>query len=174
MHWSTVRLGGAYLPLANAAPILADVIDQVMLSEDTLSQTFRRVTFDHLQENVFYRDSGIRERVRFMMENCQTMSDIRREMFTWRQRPSSPIVNEMIEPDNDDDDDVFQLPSSPTTFFWGVYPFTSTPATEDEGYRTRLPTMASSDSSFTQLLESPALAYRTDSDLDIDIDDGVF
>ncbi|UJR35308.1 hypothetical protein I4U23_028070 [Adineta vaga] len=51
--------------------------------------------------------------------------------------------------------------------------FSSTPVTDDEGYRTRLPTTASTDTSFTHAVSTPSYtnSYYGDSDGEIDYDE---
>ena len=140
-----------------------------MHTEDTLSQVFHGLDINEIQLNSSYRYSVIENRVNDMMNRCQNMSQIRRRMFIWRERPPSPPVYEINVSDEDEED--LQEYAPPSTFRRGRNPFMSTPITDDEGYRSRLPTTASLNSSFSLQSESPILFFRMDSDSFSDIDD---
>jgi len=111
-----------------------------------------------------------------MIEYCRTMTDIRRWLFTHRQQSNGYVIDR-INSDGDDDDDVFKPHSpSPDGYFVNhLYPnisiITSTPITDDEGYRTRLPTTASADSSFIHYVGSPILSHHADLDWTSEIGD---
>jgi len=102
-----------------------------------------------------------------MIEYCQTMTDIRKLLYTHRHQstdfdncnsePHSPAMN-MLNFDY---------------LYGNANVVTSTPITDDEGYRTRLPTTASADSSFN-IIGSPVLSLRSDFDWTSEIDDECF
>jgi len=147
--------------LINASRILSFVIEQAILGEDTLSQLLHHldIQFD-IEYNSLYHYAYVEKRARFMIEYCQTMADIRKLLYTYRHQPAKldiDIVN--IEYYN-------SKPHSPAlnmfnfNHSYGIANvFSSTPITDDEGYRTRLPTTASANSSFICINGSPVLSY---------------
>ncbi|CAF0723027.1 unnamed protein product [Rotaria sordida] len=169
------KTGGAYLPLINALHVLSSVIPRAILEEETLTQLFRRadIHFD-IEYNSLYCYSYVEKRVRFMIEYCHTMTDIRKWLFTYRYQPIEFIVDKI-----DDNDFEPHSPSSNRDYFHdflcqNVNIIASTPITDDEGYRTRLPTTASTDSSFIHIIASSASSYRMEFDWTSEIDDECF
>ncbi|CAF0877651.1 unnamed protein product [Rotaria sp. Silwood1] len=170
------KTGGEYLPLINALHVLSSVIQRAILEEETLAQLFRRsdIHFD-IEYNSSYSYSYVEKRARFMIEYCQTMTDIRKWLFTYRYQPIEFIIDKI----DDDDDFESHSPSSNQDYFdhllyENINIIASTPITDDEGYRTRLPTTASNDSSFIHIIGSPVSSYRTDLDWTSEIDDECF
>ncbi len=144
--------GGEYIPLINASRVLSFVIQQSILGEDTLSQLFRHLDIDDIERHSLYHYSYVEKRARFMNEYCRTMADIRRWLYTYRHRPTVFSMNIIIHDDNDSEP--YTPPLNSFNFdrlYSNVTIFSSTPITDDEGYRTRLPTTASSDSSFIRI-----------------------
>jgi hypothetical protein len=94
-----------------------------------------------------------------MIEYCQTMNDIRKLLYTYRRQSNEFDIDGSISE-----------PYSPgmnlvdSDYFYGnTNIITSTPITDDEGYRTRLPTTASADSSFICINNtSPVLSHHRD------------
>ncbi|CAF0903840.1 unnamed protein product [Rotaria sordida] len=84
------KIGGEYLPMINATRVLTSVILRVMLKEDTLSQLFCHLNIQSdLEYNSLYRYSSVQPGVRYMIEHCQTMFDIRKRVFTYRGQPNA-------------------------------------------------------------------------------------
>ncbi|CAF0972527.1 unnamed protein product [Adineta steineri] len=165
------KTGGEYIPLINATRILSSVIQRAILGEDTLSQLFRRldIHFD-VEYNSLYHYEYVQDRVRFMMEHCQTMADIRK----WLYPPHHPSKEYIMGGMNVDDDDDFE-PGSPSletnySFCPSINNLYFSPITNDEGYRTRLPTTASGDLSFN-VISSPVSSIHIDLDSNSEIDD---
>jgi len=163
------KTGGEYLPLINALRVLSFTIEQVILGEDTLSQLFRHLDIHaDIEYNSLYNYSYVLNRARFMIEYCQTMTDIREWLYTYRHQSTELVIN--IESD-------YSEPHSPTNMFSINYlygnasVFTSTPITDDEGYRTRLPTTASAESSFIYINGSPLFSNAFGLDWNSEIDD---
>ncbi|CAF2393148.1 unnamed protein product [Rotaria sp. Silwood2] len=171
------KTGGEYLPLINASHVLSSVIKRAILEEETLAQLFRHSDIRvNIEYNSLYCYSYVEKRARFMIEYCQTMTDIRKWLFTYRYQPIEFIIDKI---DDDDDDFEPHSPSSNKDYFHhllcqNVNIMASTPITDDEGYRTRLPTTASTDSSFIHIIGSPISSYRTDFDWTSEIDDECF
>lgn len=167
-------LGGEYIPFVNASRILSTVLPQVIYGEDTIRQAFRHIDMNEFERNSFYNYRLTQQRVRPMIKYCRTMAEIRDQFYTYRSRVNQSDMNVFID-DDDDDGELCTPPWNWTDFErsfsqWAI--FTSTPTTDDEGYRTRLPTTASADSSFMcfpdlALIESNA-AIDIDSNSDID------
>ena len=158
--------------MINASYILSSVIQRAISEEDTLSQLFRHcnIHFD-VEYNSLYRYAYVQKRVRFMIECCRTMTDIRKWLFTYGHRMASFRI--------DRNDFKSHSSSSNTNFFHHMFRqdvniIASTPSTDDEGYRTRMPTMASTDSSFVRAIESSPPSYYTDFDWSSEIDDECF
>ncbi len=152
--------GGEYLPLINASRVLSFVIKQAILEEDTLSQLFRHLDIHaDIEYNSLYHYSYVEKRAHFMIEYCQTMNDIRKLLYTYRRQSTEFDIDGNISE-----------PHSPgmnlvdSDYFYGYANIiTSTPITDDEGYRTRLPTTASADSSFICINNtSPVLSHHRD------------
>lgn len=108
-----------------------------------------------------------------MIEYCQTMADIRKWLFTYREQPIGFITDHM-------NDDEFESHSSLTNSDCynqlrcrNINIIASTPTTDDEGYRTRLPTTASAESTYTHIIGSPVL-YQTNYDCNSQYDDECF
>jgi hypothetical protein len=149
-----IILGGEYIPLINAHRVLSFVIETAILEEDTISQVFRHIDIDDIQRDSLYHHKNIEKRARFMMENCRTMSDIRKWLYNYRDQLVIHSMDMMIFiGDNDNISEPYTPPNSCNFSGWYSNPniFSSTPITDDEGYRTRLPTTASPDSSFTRI-----------------------
>ena len=172
--------GGEYLPLINASRVLSSVIQRAILEEDTLSQLFRHldIYFD-IEHNSLYHYSYVEKRARFMIEYCRTMTDIRKWLYTYRHQSTEVVIDIVnIDSDNSDNSEPHS-PSSDTNYFDNLlYPniniITSTPITDDEGYRTRLPTTASADSSFIHFIGSPVISHPMNLDWSSEIDDECF
>ena len=138
------------MPLINASRILSTVLRKAIHEEDTISQAFRRINRCEFELHSFYHYSSIQPRVRFIIEYCRTMTGIRNELYTYRSGSNGLNINISFDEEHQ---------SEPGTPPWNWVDFersyslltimTSTPVTDDEGYRTRLPTTASADSSFT-------------------------
>jgi len=164
------KTGGEYLPLINALRVLSFAIEQAILGEDTLSQLFRHLDIHaDIEYNSLYHYSYVVNRARFMIKYCQTMTDIRKWLYTYRHQSTELVIN--IEGD-------YSEPHSPTTnmfnidyLYGNVSVFTSTPITDDEGYRTRLPTTASAESSFICINGSPIFSNPMGLDWNSEIDD---
>lgn len=71
-------LGGEYIPLVNASPILSSIIESVVVDEDTLHQKFRHISIDDIEKNSLYRHTSVQKRAQSMVEHCRTMNDIRK------------------------------------------------------------------------------------------------
>jgi hypothetical protein len=148
--------------LINASRVLSFVIEQAILGEDTLSQLLHHldIQFD-VEYNSLYHYAYVEKRARFMIEYCQTMNDIRKWLYTYRL-PSTEFDIISINIDNNS----FETHSPTLSMLNFNYSygnsnvFTSTPVTDDEGYRTRLPTTASADSSFMLINSSPVLSHN--------------
>ena len=69
-------LGGEYIPLVNAGPILASIIQSVASEEDTLRQQFRRVKISEIEKNSLYRYAHVEKRTQSMLDHCRTMTDV--------------------------------------------------------------------------------------------------
>ncbi|CAF0829112.1 unnamed protein product [Rotaria sp. Silwood1] len=69
--------GGEYIPLINASHILSSIIQSVIIEEDTLLQQFRHIDINEIEKNSLYRHSYVQKRAQSMVEQCQTMADIR-------------------------------------------------------------------------------------------------
>ncbi|CAF3318803.1 unnamed protein product [Rotaria socialis] len=156
------KTGGEYIPLINSVHVLTSVIKQALL-EDTLLQSFRHLDIHlDIEYDSLYSFLAVQKRADFMIEYCRTMTDIRKCLYTYRNQPTELIIDEI----NDDDVD---------HFVWkNINIIISTPITDDEGYRTRLPTTASAESSFIDIIGSSASSYHTDFDLNSEIDDECF
>lgn len=176
-------LGGDYIPLRNAAHVLTTIIQRALLEEDTLSQLLRH--FDiHLdiEYGALYCYSYVQKRADFMIEYCQTMTDIRKNLYTYRCEPIGYVIDKINDDINTVDSDNFE-PYSPSSSVRddfnrllcdNINIIASTPITDDEGYRTRLPTTASAESSFIHVIGSPAYSNLTDFDWTNEIDDECF
>jgi hypothetical protein len=128
-----------------------------------------------IEYDSLYRYSYVRKRARFMIEYCRTLADIRKLLFTYRHQPTECAID-TVNIDNYNSE-----PSSPSNTNYLFYLsgpnvniITSTPITDDEGYRTRLPTTASPDSSFIHIIGSPVLSHPMDLDWSSGIDDDCF
>jgi hypothetical protein len=156
-------VGGEYLPLINASRVLSSVIQRAILEEDTLSQLFRHLNVElDIEYNSLYHYKYVEKRARFMIEYCKTMADIRRWLFTYCHRDSKPY-----SPPSYSD----FIGSTPPPF---INVDTSTPVTDDEGYRTRLPTTASADSSLIHINGSPPVLRHHLDLIWIDVFDDAF
>lgn len=155
------------MPLINAPRILSTVLLRAIHEEDTISQAFRHIAQREFELNSFYHYLSIERRVRFIIEYCRTMRDIRKELYAYR----SP--SEVLNLDASSDDEHAFEPGSPPwnpigfeRFYSESTIMTSTPLTDDEGYRTRLPTTASAESSFMCFHDfspvGPCMAMDTD------------
>ncbi|CAF0814636.1 unnamed protein product [Adineta steineri] len=169
------KTGGIYLPFINATRVLSSVIQGAILGEDTLSQLFRRLDIHNdIEYNSLYHHKYVQKRVDFMMEYCRTMADIRKWLYPVHH-PSTEYITGGMNVDDDDDNFEPGSPSLETNYLLcpsiNIY---FTPITDDEGYRTRLPTTASGDSSFNVVGSSPVSSIRTDLDLYSEIDDDCF
>jgi hypothetical protein len=158
--------------LINASRVLSFIIKQALADGDTLSQLFRRLDIEwDIEFNSLYHYHQVQNRARFMIKYCRTMNDIRRELFTHRRKLVIDEIN----------DDIVQayspLSNTHYTDYWpwpDVNTITSTPITDDEGYRTRLPTTASAGSSFIHFIGSPALSNHMELDWNSETDDGFY
>ena len=144
-----LHLGGEYIPLVNASHILSTVLPQAIHEADSIRQALRHIDMREFERNSLYNYSLTQQRVRPMIKYCRTMAQIRDQFYTYRSRSNESDMNVFI--DDEHDDELFTPPWNWTEFerSYSKLPiFTSTPTTDDEGYRTRLPTTASADSSF--------------------------
>jgi len=185
------KTGGDYLPLINASRVLSSVIQRAILEEDTLSQLFRHLDIHaDIEYNSLYHYSYVEKRARFMIEYCHTMTDIRKWLYTYRHQSTKhyivdnnseplPLFSESHSPlFFESHSPLFSKPHSPllnmlSFDYWhgNASVITSTPLTDDEGYRTRLPTTASAGSSFMEINGSPVLSHHIDWDSNSEIDD---
>ena len=175
----TIVLGGEYIPLVNAARILRSMIKQTIFGAETLTQSFRHLSMgSDIEINSSYRHCAIRDRARFMNTDCSTMAKIRERLYTYRDSSNSTVNNTSYVWDyGDTDDDVFE-PHSPPSNEYGLAALddlmmeamASTPVTDDEGYRSRLPTTASSNASPARHHNSSPRSDHTDIDWSSDID----
>lgn len=153
-------VGGEYIPLINASRVLSFVIEQAILGEQTLSQLLHHHldVREDIELNSLYHRSLAEERARFMFKYCRTITDIRKWMYNYRDQPSGYDI--------DLHDNYSELHSPALIihdrdFFNGNGNiFASTPLSDDEGYRTRLPTTASADSSFMSICGSPVFSQH--------------
>jgi hypothetical protein len=74
----SIDLGGEYIPLINASPILSSIIQSVIIDDDTLTQQFRHIQTNEIEKNSLYRHTFIEKRAQSMLEHCRTMTDIRK------------------------------------------------------------------------------------------------
>ncbi len=159
--------------MINASRVLSFVIEQAILGEDTLSQLLHHLDIQvDIECNSLYHYGYVEKRARFMIEYCRTMTDIRKLLYTYRHQPAKFDIN-IVNIDNCNSE-----PHSPALnmfnfdhLYGNANVVTSTPITDDEGYRTRLPTTASANSSFICINGSPVLSHREDLDWSSEIDD---
>ncbi len=139
--------------MINACRVLSFVIENAIVGEDTLSQVFRHLDIDDIERYSLYHHAYVEKRARFMIENCRTMTDIRKWLYNYRHQSTKHGISIIFIDDNDDVSEPYTPPN--TVNFIRLYSnatiFSSTPITDDEGYRTRLPTTASADSSFIHI-----------------------
>ena len=177
----TIVLGGEYLPLINAARVLRSVIKETIFGEETLTQLFRHLSMaSDIEINSSYRHWVIQDRARAMMTNCQTMAQIRKWLYSYCNPANVTLglpFNARDVVDDDDDDDIFECHSPRSNGYDlldldcpTIEVFASSPITDDEGYRSRLPTTASSNTSFVLHYDSSPRSYHTDLDWLSDID----
>lgn len=140
--------GGEYLPIVNAANVLSKVVQKTINESCTLSRSFRELDMCDIEYNSKYKFKYCKTRVAYMLTNCHTMDDIRDEYkFTGQTGESDDFGSSPQEID-----------SFMSRFEEYVMNMASTPIgiSDDEGYRTRLPTTASIDSSINSINNSPA------------------
>jgi hypothetical protein len=112
-----------------------------------------------------------------MIKHCQTMANIRKRLFTYRHQSNEFIVDKINVYKNNFES---HSPLSNTDLIdrmldLNIDIIASTPITDDEGYRTRLPTEASADSSFNHIDDlSPVCSYQADLICRNEIDDAFF
>jgi len=128
------KTGGEYLPLVNASRILLDVLSRSLIEEETLGQLFRQLDwrFDVEMNSEFHFDE-MKNRVDFVLKRCRTMSDVRQGIYWYLRlnnegKDAFPCFSPTIRSNC----------SSPISI---VHVFS-----DDEGYRSALPTVASNSS----------------------------
>lgn len=162
-------IGGEYLPIKNAFPILTNAITKVLTDADTLQQLLRnseiRIKAQHKAQ---YHYAYGHKLVRGMIKTCNTMADVQRKYFPYRS-------NAIEIPTHNFNDDHAEFLSSSSfredyygSFCRDINSIASTPTTDDEGYRTRLPTTASSD---TEIYDSSDSSSSSDPDELVNMDD---
>lgn len=154
------KTDGEYLPLINAGHALSLVVRDLIRTFHGLSRAFRNLDmyFD-IECGSQYKYSYCKGRVSYMLKHCHTMDDIREELYTFT-RETNEVIN----------DQTFEIGSPEEYSYMNSYHehtmmMTSTPIpiNDDEGYRTRLPTTASMNSSIISIVNS-AMSYEdTDS-----------
>jgi hypothetical protein len=77
-------VGGVYIPFVNAARVLSSVIASMVTEQLTFHQTIRRTVFDAIEENSSFRYSYMKNRVHGMINECQTMNDVRSLFYNHR------------------------------------------------------------------------------------------
>lgn len=70
--------------MVNFEMIFSNVITVMSNDSDTLRQVFRRISLDEIEQNSSFRYKYIRERVRGMIQECQTMADIVKKFYNYR------------------------------------------------------------------------------------------
>ncbi len=152
--------------MINASRVLSFVIEQAILGEDTLSQLLHHLDIQiDIECNSLYHYSYVEKRARFMIEHCETMSNIRKWLYTYRSQPTAYDINIIIIGNDHSEPHSPALNIPNFNYLYGNANIaTSTPITDDEGYRTRLPTTASGDSSFIYIDGSPVLSNQADLD----------
>lgn len=132
------------MPLVNASRILLDVLSRSLIEEETLGQLFRQLDwrFDVELNSEFHFDE-MKNRVDFVSKFCETMSDVRKGIYSYlrlnkRGKDDFPCFSSTTRSNR----------SSPISI---VHVFS-----DDEGYRSALPTVASNSSFLSN--------YRTNSD----------
>lgn len=149
--------------MINARRVLSSVVEKAIFEELTLSGLFRCLDMrDDIEANSLYNHSHVKKRVSFMHQYCRTMNDIRKWLYSYG-RPTKEV--EFCLPDFDENETDFQVGGPLSTTYFDEYymVLTSTPLTDDEGYRTRLPTTASLNSSFYSTDESSLFSDDIDS-----------
>lgn len=72
------------MPFVNAARLLPSAIAMVFVEQLTFHQALRRTAFDVVEENSSFRYAYMASRVRGMITECRTMSDIRSFFYNYR------------------------------------------------------------------------------------------
>ncbi|CAF3049857.1 unnamed protein product, partial [Rotaria sp. Silwood2] len=78
------KTGGQYIPLVNASRILQSIIKCVVSDELTFHQSFAYFMMEEIEKNSSFKYSYMKCRVNGMINECQTMNDIRQLFFNHR------------------------------------------------------------------------------------------
>jgi hypothetical protein len=74
--------GGKYIPLVNAERILSNVIEYVVIVQlMTFRQAFDCVIGKKIEKNSLFKYSDVKSRVDGMMQECETIADIRQSFY---------------------------------------------------------------------------------------------
>lgn len=130
------KTNGEYLPLVNAAHALSLVMQHLIQNSHGLAQAFRSLdmSFD-IERGSQYKFKYSKSRVSYMLNHCETMDDIREELYSFTRATRQVI-----------DDTTFEVGSPVQSSFMA-----STPQSinTDHGYHTQQSPLGASMNSFS-------------------------